>query len=270
MPSQFQIATLLIYAASLGLYLLFLRGSSDQMGRVASVCLLGGIALHYLMLLERARASASVPYHDLAGSLSLFGWLLAVTYFGLELFHGKRSVGAFVVPCVLAASLAGWATPAAQASTLPARGTLFALHVTANILAYAAFGIACVTSSIYLWQERALRARRPGPAFWRFPAMELLEGMSRTSVWAGVAASAVGLTLGFLWAQRVEGHFFSGDPKEIVSLVVLAGYGVYLRVSRNAAWRGARASVLCIANFGLVVFSFTVVNLYLSRYHRYF
>jgi ABC-type transport system involved in cytochrome c biogenesis permease subunit len=43
-----------------------------------------------------------------------------------------------------------------------------------------------------------------------------------------------------------------------------------LRLARNPGWRGARASQLCIFNFAIVIFSFTVVNLFLSHAHRYF
>jgi ABC-type transport system involved in cytochrome c biogenesis permease subunit len=51
---------------------------------------------------------------------------------------------------------------------------------------------------------------------------------------------------------------------------VLLLYAVYFRLARTTAWRGARASKLCVFNFVVVFFSFTVVNLYLSHSHRYF
>jgi len=51
---------------------------------------------------------------------------------------------------------------------------------------------------------------------------------------------------------------------------VLLLYVLYFRLAKAAAWRGARASKLCIFNFVIVVLSFTVVNLYLSHSHRYF
>jgi hypothetical protein len=41
-------------------------------------------------------------------------------------------------------------------------------------------------------------------------------------------------------------------------------------MARNPGWRGARASQLCIFNFAIVIFSFTVVNLFFSHAHRYF
>jgi ABC-type transport system involved in cytochrome c biogenesis permease subunit len=56
----------------------------------------------------------------------------------------------------------------------------------------------------------------------------------------------------------------------VVTLVVLLLYALYFRLARTTAWRGARASKLCVFNFVIVVLSFTVVNLYLSHSHRYF
>jgi hypothetical protein len=51
---------------------------------------------------------------------------------------------------------------------------------------------------------------------------------------------------------------------------VLLLYLAYFQLARTTAWRGARASKLCVFNFVLVVLSFTVVNLYFSAHHRYF
>jgi len=94
--------------------------------------------------------------------------------------------------------------------------------------------------------------------------------MSRSGVFVGVVALSVGIFLGLVWAHRIRGHFWNADAKEIVSFVILACYGAYLWLSRTTRWRGARAAMLCIFNFLLVLFSYTLVNLYLSRYHRYF
>ena len=271
MTSGLAYGSLGLYAASLSLYGWSLYASKRLVGRAATLCLAGGLLLHYLALLERSRAVHAVPYQDLYGSMSLFAWLLAATYLGLETFHRQRSVGAFVLPFVivllLVAMVGGREAPLGPP---PARGSLFALHITFNILAYSAFALSCVLSSIYLLQNRVLRDRRLGTTFWRFPALEVLERMSRSSVAVGIAALCFGMTLGFVWANRIRGSYWSADPKEIASLVILLCYGGYLWLGRTSTWRGARASLLCVFNFLVVLFSYTIVNLYLSRYHRYF
>src|SRR5678809_1349184 len=95
------ISTALCYAAALGGYAGFLSTSNRLLGRAASLLVVVGLVLHYMALLERSRWENSVPYNDLYGSLSLFAWLLAATYLGLEVFHRERSVGALVMPVVL-------------------------------------------------------------------------------------------------------------------------------------------------------------------------
>jgi HemX protein len=263
--------TLGLYLVSLILYGLLLYSNHRFLGPAATGTLAGALAIHYMALLERAREIQSVPYQDLYGSMSLFTWLLAATYLGLETFHRQRSVGPFVLPFAIAFLLAvTLLEPQTAPPPPPARGPLFALHVTLNVLAYAAFGISFVLSGIYLLQNRLLRDRRLGLVFWRFPALEVLDRISRSGVIVGVCALTVGITLGSVWSQRLHGSFLTGDPKEIVSILILALYVAYIWLARTTQWRGARAARLCILNFGLVVFSYTVVNLYLSEYHRYF
>jgi ABC-type transport system involved in cytochrome c biogenesis permease subunit len=264
------IATALCYAAALGGYAGFLATSSKNLGRAASVLVAGGLLLHYMALLERSRWEHNVPYNDLYGSLSLFAWLLAATYLGLEMFHRERSVGALVMPVVLIVfGLSAMRTPVAPVA-VPAGGPLLALHITLNILGYAAFALSFVLSLIYLIQNRLLRNHRLRTLVWRFPPLEVLERMSRSSVAVGLLSLVVGVGFGLLWFNRLEGTYWTGDPKEIITAVILAVYASYLWLGRSATWRGARASVLCVVNFLVVLFSYSVVNLYLSGFHRFF
>jgi ABC-type transport system involved in cytochrome c biogenesis permease subunit len=94
--------------------------------------------------------------------------------------------------------------------------------------------------------------------------------MSRSSVVVGLVSLAVGIGFGFMWMHRIWGQYWNGDPKEVITLVILVVYAGYLWLGRTTAWRGARASALCVFNFVFVLFSYSVVNLYLSNFHRYF
>jgi ABC-type uncharacterized transport system permease subunit len=268
MPHFFLFLTIVAYVFSLGSYSRYLRSGKEISGRLGTVFLILGLIAHYFALLDRARASHTVPYHDINGSLSLFGWLLALTYLGLELFHRQRSVGAFVMPFVLAFFLAANLTAGDKLSPPPAHGAVFAFHVTLSILAYAAFALSFVLSLIFLVENSLLRNRNLTEFVWRLPPLELLERMSRSSVLVGIVSIAIGTVLGFIWVDRLTGQYF--DPKYVVTLLVVLLYAVYWLLSRTTAWRGVRASRLCIFNFVIVVLSFTVVNLYLSHSHRYF
>jgi HemX protein len=268
MPKLFFTLTLFAYGLSFVSYLRFLSTGKELAGRIGTAMLSIGLVTHYFALLERSRGLHTVPYHDLYGSMSLFGWLLALTYLGLELYHRQRSVGAFVLPFIIIFLVAAQIVPADRLAPTPVRGPVFALHVSLSILAYAAFGLSCVLSVMFLLEDRLLRHRKLGEVVWRLPPLELLERMSQSSVLVGLLAIAAGTILGFVWVDRLTGPMW--DPKYLFTLIVLVLYAVYFGLSRTTRWRGARASRLCVFNFFLVVFSFTVVNLYLSHSHRYF
>src|ERR1700682_5210484 len=270
MPHLYLILTLLAYALSLGSYLRFLYTGKALPGRLGTLFLCLGLIAHYFALLERPRGLHTVPYHDLYGSMSLFGWLLALTYLALEVYHRQRSVGAFVLPFILIFFLAAHLAPTDRLSLPPARGASFAFHVTLSILAYAAFALSFVLSLIFLGEQRLLRNRKLSNVVWRLPSLELLERMSHSSVLVGVISIAIGMVLGFIWVDRLTGQYWFYDPKYVITLVVLFLYLLYFQLARTTAWRGARASKLCVFNFFVVVLSFTVVNLYLSHSHRYF
>jgi len=270
MSNPYVLATLLFYAVSFGLYVLNLREPSRAAGIGATLCLIGGLVLHYVALLDRSRQIHAVPYDDLFGSLSLFAWLLAFTYLCLEAIHRRQSVGPFVLPIVLCVFLLSHLPEAHPVKAPPAQGPLFAFHVTLNILAYSAFALSFVLSVIFLLQNRRLRGKKLGVVGWRFPALDVLERMARSSVLIGVGSLAAGMTAGLIWAHRLEGPNWLLDPKVIVTFLILAFYIAYTVLSMTAAWRGARASALCIFNFAFVVFSYSFVNLTMSHFHNYF
>lgn len=270
MAHPVQWLSLALYAASFCCYVRLLYAPSDWLGRAATLLLAIAIVAHYFALLERSRLTHTIPYDDLYGSMSLFAWLLGITYLALELFHRQRGVGS-VITALLVLWMAGLETLASGAAgRLPsASGPLFAFHVTLNTWAYAAFALSFLLSLVYLVQDHLLHSRHLSAAFWRFPPLDLLDRMARGGVWVGLAALCCGVSIGFIWEHRLSGGFAFADPKVIVTLAILAVYVAYLALSRQAKWRGSRAALLCALNFVLVLFSYTVVNLYMTRFHHF-
>lgn len=272
MEHLYLILTVVAYGLSFGSYLRFLTTGKEMSGRLGTILLAAGLVAHYFALLERIPGHHTVPYNDLWGAMSLFGWLLALTYLSLEIYHHQRSVGAFVLPFILTfflvSHLAFNARSAEQKASAP--DVILTLHITLNILAYAAFALSFVLCTIFLIEQRHLKKHSMGGVVWRLPPLELLERMSQSSVIVGLTTILIGTTLGFVWVDRLRGTVWYFDPKYLATILVLVLYAAYLLLARSAAWRGARASKLCIFNFALVIFSFTIVNFFLSHSHRFF
>ncbi len=124
--------------------------------------------------------------------LSLFAWLLAATYLCLEAIHRRRAGRPVcVADCTWQrVFLLAHLPEARPVKAPPAQGPLFAFHVTLNILAYSAFALSFVLSIIFLIQNGRLRAHKLGTVGWQFPALDVLERMTRSSVLIGCASLA--------------------------------------------------------------------------------
>src|SRR5215831_8219637 len=140
--------------------------------RLTTLAIAAGLALQFADLMHRAHVLGSVPYRTLGGSVSLFGWMLGIAYLVLLVRHRERAMGAFLIPMIVVATLAGLLLPEASAAASPAsaaargtHGSVFALHVTLAILAYAAFTFSFVLSILYLIQDRQIRRHRTGLLF---------------------------------------------------------------------------------------------------------
>jgi ABC-type uncharacterized transport system permease subunit len=255
------------YAGAEALAILSLRRPRKSLSLAVPIVIAAGLALHFADLMRRARELSSVPYRTLGGSVSFFGWMLGIAFLALLLRHREQAMGPFLIPFVILATGAGLLLP--DAASLPRQGlhgSVFAFHVTLAILAYAAFTFSFVLSMLYLVQNRQIRRATTGLLFARLPSLDVISRMNRTSVRIGVATLVLSLGLGVFWAEQVWPTL--ADPKIAWAAITLIVYGFLLWMDRRG-WAGPRVAVLSIVGFGVVLFSYTVVNLYLSSAHRF-
>jgi ABC-type uncharacterized transport system permease subunit len=260
-------SALACYLAAEWLAIASLVAPRETLGRLTPALVAGGLALHFGDLMRRAREIGSVPYGTLGGSVSLFGWMLGIAYLVLMLRHRERAMGPFLIPIVIVATATGLLLPDVPGAAGPGtHGSIFALHVTLAILGYAAFTLSFVLSILYLVQNRQIRKGRTGLLFSRLPALEVIGRMNRTSVSVGLAVLTLSLIFGVVWAERVWTSL--ADPKVEWAILTLAVYGFLLWMDRRG-WEGPRVAFLSILGFSVVMFSYTIVNLYFTRAHSF-
>jgi ABC-type transport system involved in cytochrome c biogenesis permease subunit len=269
----FGLFALLCYGGATLLYVAWLRHPKVSAGRMATLLAALGALFNFAFLYVRSLALKTVPYSDLLGSMALFGLFLAGMSLILEARHHDRSLGAFLMPVSLFFLLLSFVVPGGGEIKPELRGSIFAFHVTLNMLSYSAFAVACALSLLYLVLGRQLRGKRHilnGPVS-RLPSLSYLERAARTSIGVGVVSLAAGLTMGFLWAYRVwqEQHpEWLLDAKIWGAVATLAFYlWVFVRAHRGAA-PGTTAK-LAVAGFVLVLLSYTAVNLFFSKVHSF-
>ena len=139
---------------------------------------------------------------------------------------------------------------------------LLAIHVAMMILAYAALSVSFASGVLYLVQGAKNRFRR-------LPRAKLLDEIGYKSVALGFPLLAGGMALGAYWANSAWGRYWGWDPKESAALLTLLIYGVYLHMRGLRKWSGGRASAVLVIGFGAVLFTYFVVNLWVSGLHSY-
>jgi ABC-type transport system involved in cytochrome c biogenesis permease subunit len=259
------------YLVSGGCYAGFLTTRKPGLGRVATGVLMLGLTIHFITLFQRASLIQSVPYKDLYGSMSLFAWELGFIYLILEARHQQRAMSVFLLPIVIVLQVVATLFHAVPEPSRWTKGSLFAFHVNITMFAYSAFAISFIASTMYLIQHRGLRNHRPGRWSSLLPPLNSLERVNLTSVFVGVCALFIGILTGAAWARqawREEPHFW--DAKITWSFLVLLVYTLYLFLQKRRGWRGQRSAWVAVGGFLVVLFSYTMVNLFFSKLHTFF
>ncbi len=247
------------FAASMGNY-----------ARLATWAALGALAVS---LLARWQAVDHVPWSNMYEFTIAFAAAITAFYAVFERFYedednarSARVLGALTLPVVfvmLAVTAAFF--PSDVRPLVPAlqNTDLLAIHVAAMILAYGALSVSFGAAALYLAQGGE-RNRFP-----RLPKAQTLDDISYRSVIVGFPLLAIGIALGAYWANSAWGRYWGWDPKETSALVTWLIYGVYLHMRGLRNWSGTRSAVVLVSGFGAVMFTYFVVNLWVSGLHSY-
>jgi cytochrome c-type biogenesis protein CcsB len=143
-------------------------------------------------------------------------------------------------------------------------------HVSTLFLANVMFALACMAGVMYLLQERQIKRKSFGYLFSRLPPLQRLDKINYHCLLVGFPLMTIGLVTGFGYASLIWRKTWSGDPKEILSLVTWLIYAILVHERLTVGWRGRRSAWLSIVGFSAVLVTFLGVNLFLQGHHTAF
>ena len=254
-------------------------GWAHATGRFATLATWTALALLSVSLIARWQAVDHAPWSNMYEFTIAFATAIAAFYAVFEQVYvarqgtgdrrrgmrSPRALGSVALPVVLTGLVvAALYFPSNVRPLVPAlqNTDLLAIHVAAMILAYAVLSVSFASGVLYLVQGAQNR-------FERLPRAKLLDEIGYKSVAVGFPLLAGGIALGAYWANSAWGRYWGWDPKESAALVTLLIYGVYLHMRGLRRWSGARASAVLVIGFGAVLFTYFVVNLWVSGLHSY-
>jgi len=267
---QLALAVLVVYALASLCGLAGLVGRTAWLRRAACFMAVGGFALQTLAFMMGSHAA-------LPGGLSLGAYLQLLAWFLLLcgiLGWGKFKLEApllFAGP--LAFVLAAIAYPCLHRQLVlpaPLSGYFYALHIGALFLSLAIIALALGAGVLFLYMHHKIKAKERLEGFQKdFPALSILDRINALCVATAFPLYTIGIGAGFVWSGSVWGKTFSGDPKEIISLLIWLGFAALFHQRLLRGWQGRKPALFAIGLFALCVFSIVVVNIFLPTHHAF-
>ena len=143
------------------------------------------------------------------------------------------------------------------------------VHMGCSLLSYAAFLVAFISGMLFLVQERQLKRKTMGLLFHRLPSLDVLDRVNFLSVGAGFWLLSVGTLCGFLGEEAWFGRWWTGDPKEYLTVGLWLSYLALWLMRLRSTLRGRRVALLSILGFSLAVFTFIGASRLLPSGHPY-
>lgn len=257
------LVTLVAYAAAAWFFVTHVSRTDDSAAQRGKTVLALGFAGHTLSILAHLGVVGLLPVLSFGEGLSFFAWLIVGSF--LVVARGGRlsAIGVVVGP-LAAVMVAGAVVFFGDSAPIPPemRSAWLPIHVTLAFLGNAVFAIAFAVSLVYLFQEGRLKSRRGAWLLRRLPSLEQLDRLNyRCLVW-GFPLLSLGIITGAVWAANTWGHFWSGEAREVLSLLTWMVYAGLLQFRLMGGLRGRRAATLTIVGFTLVVVSYVSISVF--------
>jgi len=180
--------TLIAYACATGLALAYLVQREEMVHRLGHLAMLAGWVIHSVSLIVLAVETRRPPLGSLSEAVSTAVWVVVLVTMLVERQYRMTALSAFVMPVVLVLSLK---STAARPATLEQLGDTFRsawiwIHIALALIGIAAFVLNFAGATMYLLQERQLKAKRPGTFYYRLPDLQTLDRSRRTPYYGPV------------------------------------------------------------------------------------
>ena len=146
----------------------------------------------------------------------------------------------------------------------------FVLHVSLLFFSIALMATAFGAGILYLYLDKQLKNKaKPTNFRKKIPSLIAIDSINHWTVLFGFPMFTIGSLAGFMWAGFTWGRFFSGDPKEIVTIIVWLLFAYLFHQRFALGWKGKKTSILAIWIFLLCVFSLLIVNFCFPTHHSF-
>lgn len=228
--------------------------------RVNLVAILAGFLFLTGFLYLRGKVEGSCPLNSLFDVLVFQSWAMLLIYLVVGPTYRLSLLGFFTAPFAFLLILAALAAPIDQQPVhRPVLNPWIEFHAALSIVAYGAFGLACVAGFMYLLQERQLKTHKVSSLLYNLPPINDLAVANRRLVWLGFGLLTIAFAAGFLSQMPVN------TVKFWAAGVIWCVYAVLLLFSKLQAVAPRRLAELSILFFALALITLPGIQYLSSR-----
>ena len=161
-----------------------------------------GFLFQTAFLWHRGRALGRCPLTNLFEVLVFVSWATVLFYFLVGNAYRLSPLGVFTAPLAFGLQALALLGPFEQRVPVVVRRPVvdpwLEFHAAFSVLAYGAFALAAVSGGMYLWQERQLKSRHLGAAFFQLPPIGDLGRVNGRLLAVGFVLLSLGLGAGWV------------------------------------------------------------------------
>ncbi len=153
---------------------------------------------------------------------------------------------------------------------VPLEGLLFILHLACIFTALISLFAGGLSSILFLIKEKAMKMKKKETNFLsHVPSLESLDKVNYLATMIGFPFYVIGLVCGFIWAGITWGDSFSGDIKEIISILVCICYAFLFHMRMGLELRGKKPALLILLICCISLFSLFGINILFETHHKF-
>ncbi len=256
MERYWLVAASFCFLLSFGHTLYALGAGRFRPARFNLVAMLAGFGFATIFLIQRGGVVRACPITNLFEVFVFLSWSIVLIYLLVGPAYRLSLMGAFTAPLVLAllllALLAPIDAPAHAAPRMPNPWVEF--HAALSIVAYGAFGLACIAGVMYLVQERQLKSRKVSDLLYNLPPISDLSVANGRLVFTGFILLTIAFAAGIAAGLPVN------SIKSWTSAFIWLVYGAIVLLRRMQLLAPHRIATLSVAVFALALVTLPAIQ----------
>ncbi|MCF7804044.1 MAG: cytochrome c biogenesis protein [Candidatus Marinimicrobia bacterium] len=259
------------YLATAILYAIHFFADEVDVERYLTPLLIVTLLIHAADLTLRTVAYQHFPTASPAEVMTVIAFAMALIYLWIESILSVKTTGVFVIGLVAIFQVASSATIEFIPDINPIlQSPLFSVHTGSAILGYSSIAISALYALLYLLLFYDIKGSRFSVFYNQLPSLEVLDAMNTKAATAGFTFLTITIFLGAVWTKIAFEQLIVFDWKIMLALITWAIFGFVIASKRWLGWSGKRIAYVSLTGFTTVVISMTVVNYFLTSFHKFY